>query len=74
VLGSSLPPGSSAAARHRLDALDEFTGLLAFGDLLANELGLGRLQGVIEIGKQGSQGQAEGLHGVSPGLVLYRLT
>jgi hypothetical protein len=58
--------GQAAAARHLLDAGDQFLGGVALGDLLADELGLGRVEHVVEVGEQGSQGQAHG--GLLPGV------
>ncbi len=52
--------GQATAARYLLDAGNQLLGGIAFGNLLADPLRLGRIEHVIEIGEQGSQGQTHG--------------
>ena len=42
--------GQPPRSRHLLDPLDQLLGRVALGDLLPNQLGLGRLEGIVQIG------------------------
>src|SRR6185437_4626747 len=53
----------AATPRHALDPFDEFLGPLALGDLDAQLPGHFRLQRIVQIGEQRSQGELHLFHG-----------